>query len=145
MSTKHDKLLRIASWAVWIVVVFSMLISYWLLRPYNLGEVKQELTALNNPVTGGEVLLTSETCLYFDGYRTIERRIFNERGGSELNTLFFDSPQKGCGETVFLVSIPREIPSGTWQIEINTCSKVNPVREVCFTLTSLPFEIKRGE
>ena len=145
MSAKHDKLLKLASCATWFLLVFSVLISYWLLRPYNLGEVKQELKALNDPVTGGEVLLKSETCLYFDGYRTIERKIFNERGGSELNTLFFDSPAKGCGESVFLVSIPREIPAGIWQIEISTCSKVNPVREVCFTLTSLPFEIKRGE
>ena len=123
-------------------VLFTLLLWYWYLRPYNPLEVMEPLKVLNEDkvVVAGEELHyeivysknTDVKCYIYR--RLIDGVVYN------FPRIFPQNP-KGEYETTTFLEIPKAIPEGNYIMESTACYQMNPIREVCVTYSTEEFKV----
>lgn len=116
---------------------------FWYLYPYNVVEWKSETyPVLTSQVkAGGNLLMVSEYCKYYDVQPEITR-VFT-------NGLVYYSPSTrgstgtGCTDEINIVGveIPHELPPGKYTMTSIFRYKVNPIRTITYQHTSDQFEV----
>lgn len=134
---------KVIHWYIPIVLFTTAVITssslLWTLWPYEIGR------AINPPIASDimpdhTIDVTFDGCVFYEDSYTVTRKLSNAIGGVVLDQLFFNQP-KGCMATTVKVFIPPEVPAGLWTLSTETCARVNPIREVCYTQISNEFLI----
>jgi len=114
----------ITSWCIIVVVVF------WEIFPYNIIMfTAPTFPVMNKTVKQGEMVkFVSNYCKFTDISADVSRIFKNE-------ILFYTPPtvgniKKGCSNVTVAVTVPSELPSGSYVIENVYQYRVNPIRTV---------------
>ncbi len=126
-----------------IVVTFLMgLIIYWQVAPYNILEAKEGNYTLDKTIykQGEDFNIRFELCKNI----TIEEDIY----GKFIDGVIYSIPENssdfevGCYSTyISSVSIPDNLPAGTYIYEETVIYRVNPFRVIEYTFTTPTFEV----
>lgn len=125
------------------VVVFMVgLILYWQIYPYNILEAKERNYSLDKTVykQGEDFDIHFEICKNMD----IEEDVY----GKFIDGVIYSIPENssdfevGCYDTyISSVSIPDNLPVGTYVYEETIIYRVNPIRTITYTFTTPKFEV----
>jgi hypothetical protein len=147
MITKKQQWYVKFIWTAGVVLGATCLVLlYWLIFPaQGLTFSDDSLTTSKKVYTIGEnVAVTGGGEFCNNGVETtVERRVESRVGGEILNPLYFFRPSEPyCAPSGnFVVTLPGEIPVGTWHIAIYTTYKANPVRSVTIVRETNEFVI----
>jgi len=139
MKKSNDWILNI----LLVVVAFMVgTILYWQVAPYNILEVKDGNYTLDKTVyKQGEIFpIHFELCKNTE----IEEDIY----GKFIDGVIYSIPENssnfevGCYSTyISSVTIPDNLPAGTYIYEETIIYRVNPIRTVTYTFTTPEFEV----
>jgi len=132
-------------WISSVLLAISLIalgvVTFWLVYPYKVIEIKgSEFKVENKVVRRGDVIrFTSDYCKYMDIASTITRIFSN-------GVLFYTNPitsgaKKGCGTATISVKIQDELSPGEYEIQNIYQYKVNPIRVITIRHNTEKFEI----
>lgn len=117
------------------------LVTYWLIAPYDVLELKKgngELT-YTEVKSGSYLEMRQVYCKKTNLVSTVDRKF--------IDGILYQAPQikasrkVGCYDTIEYVYIPKALPTGTMKLQDTISFKVNPLRTVTYTVETDSFTI----
>jgi hypothetical protein len=141
------KLDRIAAYASFmtlgIAFVFLLTCIFWLVWPYKPAVINRAIVLDSQVQAGGFLEYQIDYCKYMD--------LTAEANRAFINGVIFTVPAvitnnpTGCHVNTHQISVPSELPSGTYSLKTVWTYQVNPIRKVTVTYTTAPFKINGSD
>lgn len=126
--------LCLAWFSIFSGTLLILLVTFWLIYPYNPLEFKSPIKILTKHVKAGDHLqYTIDYCKNIDIPATLTKE-FVDGVVFATSPVITNNPQ-GCSNTVGVTVVPN-IPSGKYKIRFTYVYKVNPLREISVTTES---------
>ena len=131
-----------------IALVFSsavfFLFLFWWIYPYKPLVVKQPYQIVNeeSSLKQGDVLKYQIDYCKYTNIQSIVRRQF-------VDGIIYATPEitanlkKGCGLAINTITIPENLPPGTYYLTIEVTYKINPIREISYDLKTEKFVVTK--
>lgn len=120
-----------------ITFFFMCYISYLLLWPFKIVEIKQPLKVIS--ISKEELVYEVDYCKYIDGPATVTRQLINHQI-IFLPVVVTNLP-KGCNKSERRLELPRLAPD-TYRLRISTTYEINKLRSETFIYETEPFIVK---
>jgi hypothetical protein len=133
------KIMTIAGFG--LVLGTNILLAYWLLRPYEVYTFDQPYQVMNEVVKPGDKLQIRQTfCKLIKAPATLE--IYLVDGFYETLRTIQSNTEIGCYENISQsVVIPPYTQEGEYKIVYNIRVRVNPVRQIDYTVETESFRV----
>lgn len=135
----------ISLFTVTVGLILSLIVSFWILYPYKEIEFKNNIAKVvnddNEVESGGYLIYQIEYCKYSDNIPEITRHF--------VDGLIYTVPSEisviqkvGCGNANIQIYIPKNLPKGTYYISSTYRFRVNPIRNIDYTITTEKFTVR---
>ena len=129
-----------------LAVCFALVLFmfYWLLRPYNILDIKEPMAVENKVIEAGkQVEYEIDYCKYMDLEARIIKNIYN--GSGRTLEIITTRAEAGCAVGHGRVTIPADVEPGEYHIQLIFTYYPNPIRKVEYTHQTEKFVVVRGE
>lgn len=129
-----------------VILIMVGVILYWQIYPYKVLEAKEGNYSLDKTVykQGEDFNIHFEICKNMD----IEEDVY----GKFIDGVIYSIPENssdfetGCYSTyISSVSIPDNLPTGSYVYEETIIYRVNPIRNITYTFTTPEFEVVEND
>lgn len=122
-----------------IAVGLVVLLSFWSSYPYKTLQINKEpLQVITKEVKNEETLIyVLDYCKYMEGKVSINRKFID--GVVYSMPIVEANNATGCKVMTVGIEIPKNLPKGTYFLEISYTYKVNPIRDITATTKTESF------
>ena len=127
--------------ALIFIGLFVAVISYWLLWPYRVLEIKNNPVPVNKKtvMAGDDITYTLDFCRYTDKPAIVTRQFIDGVVYTTPSITVLDKVR--CGQRNTLVTVPRTLSADTYHMNVIVQIEVNPIRTVTYSFQTQEFEV----
>lgn len=140
MKKKEKIIHTLVYFAFGLIVLIWAIFMFWSFYPYKTIEQEQPYKLVNNVVKQGDIIQYEMVYCKYSKVNPIVNRQF-------IDGIIYAMPvasaqiQRGCGQMINSVEIPKSLPSGTYYMKVIVDYEVNPIRHIVHEFKTEQFTV----